>query len=184
MDAWLERIAELVGNAAPAPSQHPHEPSHGCQPSREHEQPRDPAPPLPPPARNQEGCAAPPPPPPPPPAMSHDASSPHDFCIISRAPKDARVTLERWRACVDRALQQVVNAGNANHPPPAVTANSSIYDGSCLAFTTKLRRVTWPHKFHPELPSRYDGSSNLEEFLQLYTIGIQAAGGNDKGMAN
>ena len=42
----------------------------------------------------------------------------------------------------------------------------------------------WPPKFRPALPKGYDGSSNPIEFLQLYTTSIQAAGGDDKVMAN
>ncbi|KAM0877206.1 hypothetical protein ACQ4PT_035650 [Festuca glaucescens] len=38
--------------------------------------------------------------------------------------------------------------------------------------------------FLPELPSRYDGSTNPLEFLQLYTLSIQAACGDHRVMAN
>ena len=39
-------------------------------------------------------------------------------------------------------------------------------------------------RFKPDLPPGYDGSTNPVEFLQLYTTSIQAAGGDDKVMAN
>ena len=68
--------------------------------------------------------------------------------------------------------------------PLAIAANSAIYDGSCLALSPELHRVIWTNKFRPELPSRYDGTHNPVEFLTLYPIGIQAAGGDDKVMAN
>ena len=48
----------------------------------------------------------------------------------------------------------------------------------------ELREVTWPHKFRPDLPEKYDGSINPEEFLQIYTTAIRAAGGSPEVMAN
>ena len=56
--------------------------------------------------------------------------------------------------------------------------------GTTAAFTRNLRRVVWPVKFKPDLPPRYDGKNNPLEFLQLYTLAIQAAGGDDRVMAN
>ena len=44
--------------------------------------------------------------------------------------------------------------------------------------------MVWPVKFKPELPPRFDGTANPVEFLQLYTVSIQAVGGDDKVMAN
>lgn len=54
----------------------------------------------------------------------------------------------------------------------------------CRAFTTKLRSIAWPGKFKPDLPSRYDGTADPAEFLQLYELGIKVASGDDKVMAN
>ena len=45
MDAWLDRIAALVHNAAPAASQQQREPSRARQPSHGQEHPRGAAPP-------------------------------------------------------------------------------------------------------------------------------------------
>ena len=53
-----------------------------------------------------------------------------------------------------------------------------------LAFTPELRGVTWPGKFKPDLPPRYNGTADLAEFLQLYELGIVAANGDEKVMAN
>ena len=64
------------------------------------------------------------------------------------------------------------------HPrPPVATAG-------CRAFTTELRSVAWPGKFKPDLPPRYDGTADPAEFLQLYELGIEAANGDEKVMAN
>ena len=37
----------------------------------------------------------------------------------------------------------------------------------CRAFTPELRSVAWPGKFKPDLPLRYDGTTDPAEFLQL-----------------
>ena len=49
---------------------------------------------------------------------------------------------------------------------------------------TDLRRVDWPMKFRPDLPKKYDGTIDPEEFLQIYTTAIQAARGGPQVMAN
>src|SRR3954462_3369834 len=54
----------------------------------------------------------------------------------------------------------------------------------CRAYTTELRSVAWPGKFKPDLPSRYDGTTDPAEFLQVYELGIEAASGDQKVMAN
>ena len=54
----------------------------------------------------------------------------------------------------------------------------------CRAFTTELRSVAWPGKFKPDLPPCYDGTADPAEFLQLYELGIEAANGDEKVMAN
>ena len=54
----------------------------------------------------------------------------------------------------------------------------------CRTFTTELRSVAWPGKFKPDLPPRYDGTADPAEFLQLYELGIKAANGDEKVMAN
>jgi hypothetical protein len=38
--------------------------------------------------------------------------------------------------------------------------------------------VVWPDKFKPDIGTRYDGTTNPIEFLQLYIITIQAARGD------
>jgi hypothetical protein len=44
--------------------------------------------------------------------------------------------------------------------------------------------ATWPPKFRPHLPEKYDGTSNPSEFLQVYVTAITAAGGNTAVMAS
>jgi hypothetical protein len=46
-----------------------------------------------------------------------------------------------------------------------------------------LRAASWPSKFWPHLPGKYDGTSNPSEFLQVYVTAITATGGNTAVMA-
>jgi hypothetical protein len=48
----------------------------------------------------------------------------------------------------------------------------------CAALADHLRAATWPSKFWPHLPEKYDGTSNPSEFLQVYVTAITAAGGD------
>jgi hypothetical protein len=47
-----------------------------------------------------------------------------------------------------------------------------------------LKEVVWPKKFKVGHIDKYDGSSNPEEFIQVYHIVIEAAGGDDRVKAN
>jgi hypothetical protein len=53
----------------------------------------------------------------------------------------------------------------------------------CVALADHLRAATWPSKFWPHLPEKYDGTSNPSEFLQVYVTAITAAGGDTVVMA-
>jgi hypothetical protein len=54
----------------------------------------------------------------------------------------------------------------------------------CAALADHLRAATWPPKFRPHLPEKYDGTSNPSELLQVYVTAIMAAGGNTAVMAS
>jgi hypothetical protein len=54
----------------------------------------------------------------------------------------------------------------------------------CAALADHLCAATWPPKFQPHLPNKYDGTSNPLEFLQVYVTAIMAAGGNTAVMAS
>ena len=61
------------------------------------------------------------------------------------------------------------------------------YAVGCPAFTRELRQVQWPStkNFKPDVPEKYDGKTHPSEFLSIYTIAVQAAGGrDDKILAN
>jgi hypothetical protein len=53
----------------------------------------------------------------------------------------------------------------------------------CAALANHLCTASWPPKFWPHLPEKYDGTSNPSEFLQVYVTAITAAGGNTAVMA-
>jgi hypothetical protein len=53
----------------------------------------------------------------------------------------------------------------------------------CVALADHLRATSWPPKFQPHLPKKYDGISNPSKFLQVYVTAITAAGGNIAVMA-
>jgi hypothetical protein len=48
------------------------------------------------------------------------------------------------------------------------------------ALVGPLRQVRWPDKLKTGKIDRYGGSSNLEEFIQVYQAVIEAAGGDDR----
>jgi hypothetical protein len=52
------------------------------------------------------------------------------------------------------------------------------------ALAGPLRQVRWPDKFKTGNIDRYDGSSNPEEFIQVYQTVIETAGGDDRVKAN
>jgi hypothetical protein len=53
----------------------------------------------------------------------------------------------------------------------------------CAALADHLRAASWPPKFRPHLPEKYDGTSNPSEFLQVYVTAITAASGKTAVMA-
>jgi hypothetical protein len=53
----------------------------------------------------------------------------------------------------------------------------------CAAVADHLRAASWPPKFRPHLPEKYDGTTNPSEFLQVYVTAITATGGNTTVMA-
>jgi hypothetical protein len=55
---------------------------------------------------------------------------------------------------------------------------------SFRALAPSLRQVIWLEKFKVEHIDKYDGSSNLEEFIQVYHTIIEAAEGDNRVKAN
>jgi hypothetical protein len=102
--------------------------------------------------------------------------------------EDARISLERARE-----RRQNIEGRNldrdftAEAPQTLMGARSQtgvpLAGVGCAALADHLRTVSWPPKFCPHLPEKYDGTSNPSEFLQVYVTAITAAGGNTAVMA-
>jgi hypothetical protein len=125
-----------------------------------------------------------------------------------RAGEDARVSLERaWehrqnfegredaRVSLERARERRLNIEGRNLDQDFVAVAPQTPVGArfqagvplagvgCTALADHLHAVTWPSKFRPHLPEKYDGTSNPSEFLQVYVTAITAAGGDTAVMA-
>jgi hypothetical protein len=104
--------------------------------------------------------------------------------LQERSKEDARTTIERRR---EARYQSDKRAGPAVDEPAPGDAGDLPYEVGTPAFTRELRQVQWPNSrnFKPEIPEKYDGKTHPSEFLSIYTIAVQAAGGrDDKILAN
>ena len=91
--------------------------------------------------------------------------------------EDARISVERAR---ERRLN--IEGRNLNAdldiaaPKPPVNtriqAGTPVAGVSCTALADHLCAVAWPSKFRPHLPEKYDGTTNLSEFLQVFVTAI------------
>nr|ABA99019.1 retrotransposon protein, putative, Ty3-gypsy subclass [Oryza sativa Japonica Group] len=54
----------------------------------------------------------------------------------------------------------------------------------CRAFGCSLRDVRWPERFRPGEIQKYDGNTDPEEFLQVYSTVLYAAGADNNALAN
>jgi hypothetical protein len=105
-----------------------------------------------------------------------------------REGEDARVSLERARE-----RRQNISGRNLDQDFAAVAPQTPMGTRSqtgvplagvgYAALVDHLHAASWPPKFRPHLPEKYDGTSNPLEFLQVYVTAITAAGGNTAVMA-
>jgi hypothetical protein len=105
-----------------------------------------------------------------------------------RAGEDARVSLERAQErrqnIEGRNLDQDFAAVTPQTPAGArIQAGVPLAGVGCVALLDHLHAASWPSKFRPHLPEKYDGTSKPSEFLQVYVTAITAAGGNTAVMA-
>nr|AAK92616.1 Putative retroelement [Oryza sativa Japonica Group] len=123
-------------------------------------------------------------------AVRHSAATPsstpptqEDLC----GEPDARISIERRRNgrraphATEGASSSGVSPHHGRGDQPSVPPVGGV---GCRAFVASLRNVRWPPRFRPTIAEKYDGSVNPAEFLQVYTTGIEAAGGDDWVMAN
>jgi hypothetical protein len=104
------------------------------------------------------------------------------------AGEDARVSLERARE-----HRQNIDGRNLDQDFAVVAPQTPMGTRSqtgvplagvgCAALVDHLRAASWPPKFRPHLPEKYNETSNSSEFLQVYVAAITAAGGNTAVMA-
>jgi hypothetical protein len=96
--------------------------------------------------------------------------------------------LERARECRQNINGRDLDQDFAAVAPPTPMGTRSqtgvpLAGVGCAALADHLRVASWPPKFRPHLPEKYDGTSNPSEFLQVYVTAITAAGGNTTVMA-
>jgi hypothetical protein len=100
-----------------------------------------------------------------------------------RTGEDTRVSLERVRErrqnVEGRNLDRDFAAEAPQTPMGALSQTGVPLTGvGCAALADHLRTASWPPKFQPHLPEKYDGTTNPSEFLQVYVTAITTAGGN------
>jgi hypothetical protein len=105
-----------------------------------------------------------------------------------RTGEDARVSLERARVRRQNIDGRDLDQDFALVAPQTPMGTRSptgvpLADVGCAALADHLHAASWPPKFRPHLPEKYDGTSNPSEFLQVYVTAITAAGGNTTVMA-
>jgi hypothetical protein len=67
---------------------------------------------------------------------------------------------------------------------PSKTLSTPSGRGGFYFLAPALRQVSWLDKLKHGLVDKYDGSSNPEEFIQLYHTVNEAAGGDNRVKAN
>jgi hypothetical protein len=60
----------------------------------------------------------------------------------------------------------------------------SIREGGFCGLASSFRQIIWPEKFKPGHINKYAGSSNPEEFIQVYHTVIEIEEGDDQVNAN
>jgi hypothetical protein len=86
------------------------------------------------------------------------------------AGEDARVSLERARERRQNVEGRNLDydfAAVAPHTPTGtrIQVGVPLAGVGCAALADHLRAATWPSKFWPHLPEKYDGTTNPSEFL-------------------
>jgi hypothetical protein len=100
-----------------------------------------------------------------------------------RAGKDACISLEKARERHGN-LEQDFAVVAPRAPGDARFQTSIPLAGvGYAALEDHLHAATWPPKFRPHLPKKYDGTTNPSEFLQVYVTAITAVGGGTTVMA-
>jgi hypothetical protein len=102
--------------------------------------------------------------------------------------EDAWISLERARERrqnIEGCNLDQVFAAAAPHTPMGTRSQTGVplAGVGCATLVDHLHAASWPPKFWPHLPEKYDGTSNPSEFLQVYVTAITVGGGNTAVMA-
>jgi hypothetical protein len=127
-------------------------------------------------------------------AWSEAASSASSNCLLAYNDACPLITHNHWQREYDYDHDDLCNViddrkrlrARSPTPPwcsPARDVTPSGRDGF-HDLATPLRQVVWPEKFKAVYIDKYDGSSNLDEFIQVYHMIIEAVGGDDRVKAN
>jgi hypothetical protein len=105
-----------------------------------------------------------------------------------REGEDARISLERTRERRQNVKGRNLDCDLAAVAPQSPTgariqAGVPLAGVGYAALADHLHAATWPSKFRPHMPEKYDGTTNPSEFLQVYVTAITAAGGDTTVMA-
>nr|CAE01888.2 OSJNBa0035O13.7 [Oryza sativa Japonica Group] len=92
--------------------------------------------------------------------------------------RTAPATRKKRRRRSGRRRRRQTSRRSRDHRQP--TAPSA----GCRALSRSLRDVRWPERFRPGAIEKYDGSTDPEEFLQVYSTVLYAAGADDNALAN
>jgi hypothetical protein len=102
-----------------------------------------------------------------------------------RVELDRRHAREDARVSLERASERRQNIGGRNldqdfaavapQKPMGTRSQTGVplAGVGCAALADHLRAASWPPKFWPHLPEKYDGTSNPSEFLQVYVTARQ-----------
>jgi hypothetical protein len=90
---------------------------------------------------------------------------------------------EDIRNIIDDRMRLRVRSPTPTRRSPARDITSSGRDGFRV-LASPLRQVVWPEKFKVRHIDKYDGSINLEEFIQVYHTIIDIIGGDDRVKVN
>jgi hypothetical protein len=127
-------------------------------------------------------------------AQSEAASSASPNCCLSE--HDARRRITQNRATQEYGhewddLRNVIEDRRrlrlrTPSPPrwPLTEDVARVGKSRFCALAGPLRQVQWPDKFKTGNIDRHGDPSNLEEFIQMYQIVIEAAGGDDRVKVN
>ncbi len=105
----------------------------------------------------------------------------HSPAVGNRGPRVDHEQQKSSHGLVD--LREALNARRRarhgrghHHSTECIDGN----DEGVTAFTRDLRRVNWPASFKPTGIEKYDGKTNPESWLIVYTLAIRVAGGDNK----